>query len=73
MFGLYHTYCEKSSNNELELRRYNVVWDMYMASQPLRAKDIATKYKMSKESVYSDLKVALERLTALIFGIDGLK
>lgn len=73
MFGLYYSYCEKSANREIEMRRYDVVWDMYMISEPLSAKKIAEKQHMSKENVYSDLKIAVERLTALIFGVDGLK
>lgn len=73
MFGLYRTYCENAANADIEIRRYNVVWDMYMAEKTLKASDIASKYNMSKENVYSDLKVATERLTALIFGVDGLK
>lgn len=73
MFGLYYSYCEKSSNSEIELRRYNVIWDMYMSEDTLSAKEIAEKQHMSKENVYSDIKIAVERLTALIFGVDGLK
>ncbi len=72
MFGLYEVYCEKSANKELEQRRYKVIWDMYMAENPLTAKKIAEKQHISKDSVYSDLKVAVERLSALIFGVDGL-
>ena len=73
MFGLYDAYCDKSVNREIDRRRYEVVWDKYMAEQPLSVKEIATKHNMSKENVYSDLRVAEERLTALIFGVDGLK
>ena len=36
-------------------------------------KEIAAKYNMSKESVYSDLRISEERLTALVFGVDGLR
>ena len=72
MFGLYYSYCDRSANRELDLRRYNVVWDMYMAEDILSAKEIAEKQNISKESVYSDLRVGIERLTALIFGVDGL-
>lgn len=72
MFGLYEIYCEKSANRELEQRRYKVVWDMYMAEKPLTAKEVAEKQHISKDSVYSDLRVAVERLSALIFGVDGL-
>lgn len=73
MLGLYAAFCEKSPNQEIERRRYDVVWDMYMAEDTLSAKEIAEKQNMSKENVYADLRVAVERLTALIFGVDGLK
>lgn len=73
MIGLYAAFCEKSPNREIERRRYDVVWDMYMAEETLSAKEIAEKQNMSKENVYADLRVAVERLTALIFGVDGLK
>ena len=72
MFGLYEAYCGNAPNREIEMRRYEVVWDMYMAADTLSAKEIAEKRKISKESVYSDLRVGIERLTALIFGVDGL-
>ena len=44
-----------------------------MADNTLSAKEIAEKQHMSKDNVYADLRVATERLTALIFGVDGLK
>lgn len=73
MFGLYQAYCENAFNREIEMRRYEVVWDMYMADNTLSVKEIAEKQRMSKDNVYSDLRVATEKLTALIFGVDGLK
>ena len=72
MFGLYEAYCDKAPNREIEMRRYEVVWDMYMADSTLSVKEIAEKQHMSKDNVYADLRVATERLTALIFGVDGL-
>jgi uncharacterized protein (DUF433 family) len=72
MFGLYYSYCDKSTNRELNLRRYNVIWNMYMAENTLSVKEIADTYNISKDSVYSDVRVGIERLTALIFGVDGL-
>jgi response regulator of citrate/malate metabolism len=72
MFGLYEAYCDKAQNAELERRRYNVVWDLYMAEQPMTTKEVANKMNISKETVYLDQNIALERLTALIFGVDGL-
>ncbi len=73
MLGLYESYCEKSTSSEVDKRRYNVIWDRYMAEHPLNAKEIAAKYNMSRENVYSDLNIAIERLSALIFGVDGMK
>lgn len=72
MFGLYAAYCDKSQNREIDMRRYEVIWDMYMAEDTLSVKEIAEKQNVSKDSVYADLRVATERLTALIFGVDGL-
>lgn len=72
MFGLYYSYCDRSINREIDLRRYNVIWDMYMAEDTLSVKEIAEKLSISKDSVYSDLRIGIERLTALIFGVDGL-
>lgn len=73
MFGLYKSYCDKAQNQDVEMRRYEVVWDMYMANNVLSVKEIADKQHMSKDNVYADQRVATERLTALIFGVDGLK
>lgn len=73
MFGLYEAYCNSASNRDIEMRRYEVIWDMYMAENTLSAKEIAEKQHMSKDNTYADLRVATERLTALIFGVDGLK
>lgn len=72
MFGLYEAYCGKAPNREIEMRRYEVVWDMYMADNTLSAKEIAEKQNISTRNVYGDIKVAIERLSALIFGVDGL-
>lgn len=72
MLGLYAAFCEKSQNKEIERRRYDVVWDMYIAEHTVSAKEIAQKKNMSKENVYVDLRIAVERLAALIFGVDGL-
>lgn len=72
MLNLYQAYCEKSSN-ELDGRRYEVIYDMYIAEETLSAKEIAEKHRMSKENVYADSRIAVERLSALIFGVDGLR
>ncbi len=72
MFGLYREYCKSAPNRDIEMRRYDVVWDMYMADRTLSVREIAERQHISKDSVYSDLRMGAERLTALIFGVDGL-
>lgn len=72
MFGLYRSYCEHTSNREIDIRRYEVIWDMYMSDKVLSVKEIAKKQNISTRNVYEDIKVATERLSALIFGVDGL-
>lgn len=71
MLGLYEAYCSKSSS-PLDNRRYEIIRDMYIVENPMTVKEIAKKQKMSRENVYSDIKIAIEMLTSLIFGVDGL-
>lgn len=72
MFGLYKAYCDKARNRDVEMRRYEVLWDMYMAEETLSVKEVAKKNHVAMDTVYTDRKMAIERLTALIFGVDGL-
>lgn len=72
MFELYAACCDRSPNRDIEIRRYDVVWDMYMAERTLSVNEIAEKQHVSKDTVYMDRKMAVEKLTALIFGVDGL-
>lgn len=72
MFDLYAVYCDKAVNKYIEKRRYEVLWDLYMAEDILSVKEVAKKQHVSKDTVYTDIKMAIEKLTALIFGVDGL-
>lgn len=72
MFGLYEAYCDRSRNHDIERRRYETLWDMYMADHTLSAKEIAKKQHVSRDTVYADLRASTEKLTSLIFGVDGL-
>ena len=47
MFGLYAAYCDKSPNRDIEMRRYEVLWDMYRAEYTLSAKEVAEKQHVS--------------------------
>lgn len=72
MFELYAAYCDKAANRHIEMRRYEVLWDLYMAEDTLSVKEVAQKQHVSMDTVYTDRKMAIEKLTALIFGVDGL-
>ena len=72
MLGLYAAYCDKSPNREIEQRRYDVIWYMYISEENLSAGEIAEKQNISKKTVYANLHIAEERLSALFFGVDGL-
>jgi len=72
MLELYRVYCEKSSNN-LDSRRYDVLYWLYIAEEPMTVEELASCYHISKESVYSDKNTAIRTLSMLLFGIDVLK
>ena len=71
MLRLYRVYSDQQG--ELDQRRYQVLYDRYIAEPALQiVPDITNKYYISKETAYNDLKIAKERLSTLIFGVDGL-
>lgn len=71
MLSLYKTYCEQSTD-EIDIRRYEILMDRFVRDPNLSVTEIMTKFCVSKETVYRDLKVAKERVSALIFGVEGL-
>lgn len=73
MFGLYDAYCDKAENRCIERRRYEVLWDLYMADETLSVKEVAKKHHVAMDTVYTDRRMAIERLSSLIFGVDGLE
>lgn len=71
MLEMFKICCERSSN-ELDLRRYDVIYGLYIAELKVTRKEIAEKWSVSVDTTYSDEKIAIERLSALLFGVDGL-
>ena len=43
-----------------------------ISDDKLSRKELADKWSIDKSTTYNDEKIAIERLSALIFGIDGL-
>lgn len=71
MLEMFKICCERSSN-ELDKRRYDVIYGLYIAEPKVTRKEIAEKWSVSVDTTYSDEKIAIERLSALLFGVDGL-
>ena len=71
MLELYRLYCDRSPRPE-DGRRYRVIHAMYISDTPKTTEDIAEGESVDRSTVYRDVDAAVERLTALIFGIDGL-
>lgn len=72
MLEMFKIFCERSSN-ELDERRYDVIHGLYISDPKVTRKELAEKWNVSTDTTYSDEKIAMERLSALFFGVDGLK
>lgn len=71
MIDMYQILCERSQN-ELDQRRFDIVYGLYVAEEKVKRKELMEKWNISSDTTYQDEKIAIERLSALIFGVDGL-
>lgn len=71
MLKLYEMYCRASGNPE-DIRRWNVVYELYVDETPKTIKQLANEYVCAERTIYRDIDDACEKLAALIFGIDGI-
>lgn len=71
MLGIYYKHCQSSPYPE-EMRRYRVIYGMYLGEEEKRVEQIAEEECCDIATVYRDKKNAITKLTALIFGIDGI-
>lgn len=72
MLEVFKRWCG-SSGDELQVRKYDVLYQFYIAEESMTVKQLAELYNISKESVYTDKNSALKQLSTLLFGIDALK
>ena len=54
-------------------RNFRVLKAMYIDEIPTTAEAVARVEQIDKRTVYKDIDAAVETLTTLIFGIDGIK
>lgn len=71
MIDMYQISCERS-NSEIDKRRFDIIHGLYISSYNTTRKELAKKWSVSVDTTYSDEKITIERLSALIFGVDGL-
>ena len=71
MLDAYKLYCDRSARKEEE-RRYRVIYWLYLSDEPRTHVELAESEHVDKRTIYKDIDAAVERLTAMIFGIDGL-
>ena len=65
MFDVYRMYCGKYG--EKERRQYKVIKFMYITKERLSVAELAKKFNVSKVTIYDDIKIAEEQLSALFF------
>lgn len=71
MIRMYQICCEQSGN-EIDKRRYHIIYGLYISDPKITRKELMDKWNISSDTTYTDEKIAIERLSALIFGVDGL-
>lgn len=72
MLHLYQVYCFQYSSKEDE-RRWRVIESIYLGDRKVSISELAEREGVVERTIYKDIDVAIERLSALIFGIDGIK
>lgn len=71
MLEVYEIICKKSGVPENN-RRYRILKALYIDDNPKSVEDLAEAEAVDRSTVYRDVKKAIQVLSNLIFGIDGL-
>lgn len=72
MIGVYQAMCETSGQQE-ELRRYHIIHAMYISEKKQTVEELAEFHKIEPRTVYNDVKNAVNTLSVLVFGVDGIE
>lgn len=71
MLEIYEMYAK--AGNCIDKRQYDVIYEMYISPEKSTVNELAKKHNCSKETIYKDIHLVIQKLSALIFGIDGIK
>jgi len=73
MIAIYEIYCERSPRIE-DKRRYRIIKELYISGDTSNTVEaLAKKEGVNARTVYKDIDAAIEKISALIFGIDGVE
>lgn len=72
MLEIYRILSE-SSNKPEDLRRYKIIYDMYISDKKKTAEEIAECHNVNTRTVYRDVNEGVKTLASLIFGVDSIR
>ena len=78
MLGIYEAYCYRNGKPENE-RRWDVINTMFILPLPVGKsktelyEELAAKHFTSTRQIQRDINDSIEKITALLFGIDGIQ
>lgn len=72
MLELYHIYCNQSSRSE-DRRRWRVISGAYIENPEKTFMQLSREEHCDTRTIQRDMKFATEKLSALLFGLDGLE
>lgn len=72
MLDEYRTQCEESRRPE-DMRHWRVIEALYLGEVRIPAQEIAERESIDKRTVYKDVDAAVDDLTMLFFGVEGIE
>lgn len=72
MLGIYKIMCMQSARAE-DARHWRALEAVYISKQAATVAEVAMQENINKRTVYKDIDICIADLTALFFGIDGVK
>ena len=71
MLEIYRIMCETSKRQDAQ-RRWRVLYGMYLSTEERTAGALAQQEHIDRRTIYKDIDVCVNDLTALLWGIDGV-
>lgn len=72
MVSVYKAMCESSGQPE-DIRRFQIIHELYFSEEKQTVKQIAECHNIETRTVYRDINEAVESLSVLMFGVDGIE